>query len=435
MSRKIMLFLLFLFVLPGFLGRGAFSQSANPTVKDSTQRKLLELEKTIQELKAKIEKKEQENELKKLMEEASHLTTVKKKEVIGIGKRFHTGVRQQSALNPNISVSGDFFASVSSSKSEFINKPSEVSYGNNGFYLRELQLSLIAPLDPFTRGKTFISFTKDKIEVEEAYMEWLNLPLSMNLKIGLFKPEFGGLNRWHDHALPQFDRPKPLVNLFGHCGVEGFGVNGNFLLPRLLGADATTFDAAIIRGGNGFSFTKYGKYDLLFAGHFKNYYDVSRSTYFEFTLSGVTGKNDPLEKHSSYVGDLGLTLKWVPVGKSKYRTFEWRTELLYSKKETAGGDIESKGFFTSLQNKLNARWWISGRFDYSELPFNNSQKEWAATISLDFWQSEFVFYRLQYQYSNRDFTDAYGHIGSFPDESTLTFHVNWAMGPDKHEKY
>jgi hypothetical protein len=212
-------------------------------------------------------------------------------------------------------------------------------------------------------------------------------------------------------------------------------LNGNFLLPRLFGADATAFDVAVIRGGNGFSFTDDGKYNLLFAGHFKNYYDLSRSTYFEFTLSGVTGKNDPLEKYNSYVGDLGLTLKWVPIGKSKYRTFEWRTELLYSKRETAAGDIESKGFFTSLQNKLNARWWIAGRFDYSELPFDNNQKEWSATLCLDFWQSEFVFYRLQYQYSNRDFTDAYGYTGSFPDESTVTFHVNWAMGPHKHEKY
>lgn len=434
MYRKTLIFSVLLFMLLFWTANVAFSQQ-KATAQDSLEKKLMELQNEIQQLKDKLEKKEQEDEIKKLMEEASRLATVKKKEEISIGKRFHTGVRQQSKLNPNISVGGDFFGSVSSSKSEFINEPSEVSYGNNGFYLRELQLSLIAPLDPFTRGKTFISFSNGEVEVEEGYMEWLNLPLNMNLKIGKFKPEFGGLNRWHDHALPQFDRPKPLRYLFGMEGVAGFGVNGNFLLPRLLGADATTLDAAVIRGGNGFSFTDEGKYNLLYVGHFKNYYDISRSTYFEVTLSGVVGKNDPMEKYNSYVGDLGFTFKWVPIGRSKYRTFEWRTELLYSKRTTLGGDIVSRGMFTSLQNKLNARWWISGRWDYSELPFDSKQKEWSATICLDFWQSEFVYYRLQYQYSNRDFTEAYGFEGNFPNESTLTFSVIWAMGPHKHEKY
>jgi len=403
--------------------------------QDSTLQKLEQLARLVDELKTKVEKKEQEDELKKLMEQAKQLATVKRKETAGIGKRFHTGVRQQSVLNPNISASGDFFGSISTSKASFINKPSALTYGNNGFYLRELQLSLISPLDPFTRGKTFISMSAGEIDVEEAYLEWLNLPLNMNLKTGKFKAEFGGINRWHDHALPQFDRPRVLVNMFGQNGVGGLGLAGNFLLPRILGADATSFDASIIRGGNGLSFTDEGKFRLLYVGHLKNYYDLSRSTYFEFTLSGVAGRNDAAEKYNSYVGDLGLTLKWVPVGQSKYRTFEWRTELLYSRRETPNGNIDSKGFFTSLQNKLNARWWISARFDYSELPYDNKQSEWAITGCLDFWQSEFVYYRIQYQYSNRDFNNVMNFSGPYPDESTLTFHVNWAMGPHKHEKY
>ncbi len=411
------------------------ASKATAGTSDSTIQRVKQLEKLVGELKAKIEKKEQEDELKKLLQEAKQLSTVPKKESIGIGKRFHTGVRQQSALNPNISVGGDFFGSVSTSKADFINSPGNFSYGNNGFFLRELQISFIAPLDPFTRGKTFISMSGGDIDIEEAYMEWLNLPLNMNLKTGKFKAEFGGLNRWHDHALPQFDRPKALVNLFGHEGVEGFGFGANFLLPRLLGADASSFDAAIIRGGHGISFTDEGTYSLLAAGHLKNYYDLSRSTYFELTLSGVAGKNDPAEKYNSVVGDLGLTVKWVPVGRSKYRTFEWRTELLASRRETVSGNVNSKGFFTSLQNKLDARWWISGRFDYSELPYDNKQHEWALTGCIDFWQSEFVYYRVQYQYSKRDFAEVPGYSGPFPDESTITLHVNWAMGPHKHEKY
>ncbi|MCU0644508.1 MAG: hypothetical protein MUC94_09620, partial [bacterium] len=384
--------------------------------------------------KAKL-KKEQEDELKKLLEEANKLKTVEKKEETGVGKKFYSGERQQSGLNPNISVSGDFFGAISSSKSKFISQPSDVSYGNNRFELRELQIELVSPLDPFTRGKSFISMTKDEISIEEAYMEWLNLPANLNLKIGIFYTEFGTLNRYHDHALPQFDRPRVLVNMFSNKGLGGWGMAGNFLLPPLLWADASSFDISLINGGDDHSFTSEGKFNLLSVGQFKNYYDITDATYFEWSLSGAAGKNDASEKLWSYVGDLAFTVKWVPIGRSKYRTIDWKTELLFNYRETPTGHIQSKGFFTSLQNKLNARYWFSGRIGYSELPWDNNQHEWDFTTCLDFWQSEFVFYRFQYQYSLRDFTSYLDYAGPFPDDHTFLFHACWAMGPHKHEAY
>jgi len=66
-------------------------------------------------------------------------------------------------MNPNISLGGDFFTVVSTSKDDFISKPSDVSYGNNRMELREVELSLNSALDPFTRGKIHISFTEDAI--------------------------------------------------------------------------------------------------------------------------------------------------------------------------------------------------------------------------------------------------------------------------------
>lgn len=170
-------------------------------------------------------------------------------------------------------------------------------------------------------------------------------------------------------------------------------------------------------------------------GHFKNYYDITENTYFEWSLSGAAGKNDASEKLWSYVGDLAFTVKWVPIGRSKYRTIDWKTELLFSHRETPTGHIQSKGFYTSLQNKVNARYWLSGRIGYSELPWDNKQHEWDLTACLDFWQSEFVFYRFQYQYSLRQFTSYLNYAGPFPDDHTFLFHACWAMGPHKHEAY
>jgi len=405
------------------------------TIKESHELKVKELEKLIHEIKQQIEKKEKQDELQKLLEEANQLSTKVKEEEITVSKRFHSGVRSQQALNPNISLGGDFFAGYSSSNRAFITEPGDISYGNRRFEMREIEVSLQAPLDPFTRGKSFISITKEQISIEEAYMEWLNLPLNMNLKAGIFYAEYGPLNRYHDHALPQFDRPRALVNYFSNVGLSGWGVSLSFMLPTLLFADASNFDLAVINGGNNFSFTNEGKYNLLTVGQFKNYYDLSRDTYLEFRLSGAAGRNDPAEKYNSYIGSLGMILKWVPVGRSKYRTLDWKTEFLYGYYEELLKNIKSKGFYSSLQYKLDARFWLSGRVGYSELPYDNTQSEWDFTTCLDFWQSEFVFVRFQYQYNLRDIDNMKNYPGKLPNDHSFITQICWAMGPHKHEAY
>jgi len=439
------------------LSSAGIGQSANPArnssstnldslkkqlenLKENHELRIQELSDLINAIKTKIDRKEQEEEMQKLLEEATRLSTVETKEEHGVGHRFTSGLRQQQRLNPNVSVSGDFFGGVSSSKASSVDKPSTISYGNNGFYLRELQMTLIAPLDPFTRGKTFVSFLQNEnnkftLDIEEAYMEWLNLPGRMNLKVGIFNVEYGFLNRYHDHALPQFDRPKVLVDMFSNAPVGGFGFAGNFLLRPLFWANSSTLDLSVVQGGGGHSFTDEGKYRLLYSGNMVNFYEINRDTYFEWRLGSVLGHNDVAENYYSYVSNIGFAVKWVPVGRSKYRTIDWKTEFLLGRRDTPTGIVQSKGFYSSIQNKLNARWWISGRIGYSELPFDNEQHEWDFTGCADFWQSEFVFFRLQYQYSLREFTNVIGSPGPYPDDHSFIFHVCWAMGPHKHEAY
>ena len=390
------------------------------------------LDSLLLNLNIKEEEKQAESDLQKLLEEASQFAEREKEEEEDLSKKFHSGVRQQQGLNPNVSLGGDFFSAISSSKNDYISESGDVSYGNNGFFMREVELSLVAPLDPFTRGKTFISITKEEISIEEAYMEWLNLPLNMNLKIGIFYAEFGPLNRYHDHALPQFDRPRALVNLFSNKGLGGTGVASTFMLPEVIFADASSFDLAVINGTNTVDTFSFNNEGLLYIGQFKNYYDISRNSYIEFRLSGVTGKNHSVGDNRSYVGSLGVTYKWAPVGREKYRTIDWRTELLYSYRKENTGNITSKGFYTTLQNKLNARFWIGGRIGYSEMSYDAGQYEWDYSVNIDFWQSEFVFTRIQYQYNQRN---KYYTGTLLPDDHSLIIQVNWAMGPHKHEAY
>ena len=257
----------------------------------------------------------------------------------------------------------------------------------------------------------------------------------MNLKAGVFKSEFGLLNRYHDHALPQFDRPKALINLFGTGGLGGPGAAANFMLPAWM-SSASSFDVSLLMGSCDQSFRTAPATDLIITGQYLSYYDLSVSSYLEFRISGAGGRNDqPGGDYNSYIGSAGMTYKWAPVGREKYRTIDWKSEFLYSVQEFLDGQYKSYGFYSSIQNKLGARWWLSGRIGYSELPYDPGQNEWDFTLAVDFWESEFVFTRLQYQYNARDITSRRDLTGAIPSDHTVIIQVVWAMGPHKHEAY
>jgi len=205
-------------------------------------------------------------------------------------------------------------------------------------------------------------------------------------------------------TLPQFDRPRALVNLFEIEGLGGPGLAINFMLPALV-SHAASLDVSMIYGSSSQSFRPDSSPGLIFTAQYLNYFDLSASTYIETRISGAAGRNDHTEgAYNSYVGSAGLALKWAPVGREKYRTVDWKSEFLYSSQEYYDGNHKSIGFYSSMQYKLNSRFWLSGRIGYSEIPYDPSQSEWDFTFLVDFWQSEFVFTRLQYQYNDRSIT-------------------------------
>jgi len=427
MILKRLFIFLFLLIIPLLL----FAQSENKQDNQKEEQKLEEKINTLQDRIKELEQYKEDQEIKALLQEADGLSREEKKEEdINFGTRFFTGARKQSGLNPNLTLECDMYAAYGKSKHPYNTEPSEFSQGSRNFFLREFELNINAPLDPYTRAKVFISYEGDEVSIEEGYMIWLNCPLNMNLKAGEFKAQFGKFNRWHDHALPQFDKPRVLVNFFGNTSLKGFGVAGNFLLPSLF-AKVNELDLEVIRGGMGHSFQERGD-NLIFVSHLKNYYDLSKSTYFEMGFSAALGKSADhegaynAEKYNSLVGGADLTLSWFPPERAKYRSLEWRSEILYSKRETPDEDVYSWGAFTSLEYRLSVSFLTSVRLDYSQLPWNNDLEEKGIAATLDFWQSEFVRVRLQYSYIDRNFAEG---------DSQIIFQTSWALGPHKHEKY
>ena len=405
--------------------KSQYQQRGNDSLRINYQTKILELSKRLKKLEEEQEKERKQSELQKLIQQADHLTKQKKQEESDINRKFHSGLRQQSALNPNISIGGDFYAAYGTSESEYNRVPSETSWGTGNMFLREVELAVESALDPFSRAKAFFGIDTDGIEVEEAYGQWLNFPLNMNLKIGQFKTQFGKLNRYHTHALPQFESPLVLTRFLGIEGLDGFGLSGNFLLPSLI-ANVNELDIEFITGGKNPSFSDQGKRNFIYIGHLKNFYDLNRSTYIEMGLSGATGYNDPEKTYRTILAGADLTVKWSPPDRAKYRGAEWMTEVLYSNRKTPEKDINAWGIYSSLQYRLSAWWIASIRLDYTQLPYDNSLEEKGAALAFDFWQSEFVFFRFQYTLIDRNFDE---------NDNRFIVQTNWAMGPHKHEAY
>ncbi len=271
---------------------------------DSLLMRIMELEQRMEEMSRQLQEQKQEEELKELLMEADRLSSRTEEKQVDVSKKYFSGVRQQQGLNPNVSFGMDFFYGLSSANQASVTEPGHLSYGSDGIFLREAELSLVAPLDPFARGKGFLTASPDGFSVDEVYLEWLNLPLNATLKTGIFKPEFGLLNRYHDHALPQFDRPRPLINLFEKEGLVGPGLAAGFMLPAWI-SHASLLDISMIYAGSSQSFRPDTSRGLIYIAQYLNYYDLTASTYLEARLSAAAGRNgQPGGTFNSWVGSV-----------------------------------------------------------------------------------------------------------------------------------
>jgi hypothetical protein len=112
--------------------------------------------------------------------------------------QFVSRQRNQSAMNPEISATGDVQFSAQSDVEGL------------DLQLAEVEVALQATLDPYSYTKIFLTWGEDEVGVEEAYIYWTGLPGKLRADVGKYRMAVGDLNRWHRHALPETNYP--LVN-------------------------------------------------------------------------------------------------------------------------------------------------------------------------------------------------------------------------------
>ena len=296
--------------------------------------------------------------------------------------------RSTLSFNPDIGVIGDFQGSY-------------ISKGNKNFnaYLNETELSLQATVDPYARADFFLSFARDPetgkygVEVEEGYLTTLSLPAQLQLKVGKFREAVGRINPTHPHALPFIDLPNAYVNYFGEEGLNDEGASLSWLIPN-----KKFYQEIVFQVTSGLSespsFYRGDNNRLIYLGHLKNFFTLSDNATLELGLTGITGPNDSSRTTSIAAAD--LTYKWKPVQMNTYRSITWQSEFYYGHANLMENlSINSFGLYSFLQYQLAKRWFLTGRYDYAQKPYDKNIVEQAYSLTGGWYATEFSKIELE----------------------------------------
>ncbi|HEX9699063.1 MAG TPA: hypothetical protein VGD06_06335 [Acidobacteriota bacterium] len=334
------------------------------------------------------------------------------------GQRFSSQTRNLNQLNPEISATGDVFGVIA-------NRTGDPEA--NQFRFAEFEVALQAPLDPYSAAKFFVVHEEGEVKLEEGYIEYNALPGGLSVKAGEMRLDWGKLNRWHQHGLPQADRPLAHLAILGEEGLTGLGGSVSWLTPSFLG-DYNEVIVQVTNDNNDVAFSGRGFDQPVFLIHETNYFDISPATYVEIGLSAATGTADFEGELRSQVYGADWNFNWAPPETALYRGFELRGELLWQRRDTPVGTISSTGAYTYGVFKLNRRSYVGLRGDWTELPEEPGESLWGASPYFEWWQSEWARFRIQYSYNSRQ-------LEAPEPEHKFYFQLTWAIGPHKHEKY
>jgi hypothetical protein len=324
---------------------------------------------------------------------------------------FVSRQRNLNVLNPEISATTDIQVQV------------REGHQQDNFFVREFEASLQASLDPYSATKVFLAIEDDHIEVEEGYLYYSGLPGRLRLDIGKFRQQVGDLNRWHRHALPETEYPLVYQRYLSEEGLGGVGLSLYTSLPvSLFGGthevwlQGTSAESEALFAGSG---------EPALLGRLQNFWQLTRSVYTQLGVTAIRGHSEDSSLTTRLAG-LDFRLTWRPPNMGIRREVTLRAEGYQLRSKIASTATNRYGAFADLQFRASQRWILGVRYDYVESFRGPQSDEWQLTPAITWWQSEFVYLRLQAERHHDPLTG---------NNDRLVFQTVWAMGPHKHETY
>ena len=311
----------------------------------------------------------------------------------------------------DIGVSGDFVADLTSARVE---RRQEGTFPGqeNRFIPREVELSLFGRVDPYASAVVRISAGEESstnapasrdlnVNLDEANVTLLTLPLGTTARFGLMRPRFGTLNTVHQDDLPQVDRPDVLTQFFGPEEMDGeSGLEAFWVLPL---SNYNELSVGIFNGDNEVAFGRGSLRKPLVMGRWRTFFEFEERGGLQLDFSAASGFTSDNQRNT-LVG-LGAKYKWAPSG-SGFPVFTLAGEALAGFRNVSATDagpsgarhLERWGAYLYGQYDLNRHWAAGLRGDWTELP-TAPGREWAISPYLQFKPSEFLRFRVQYKHT------------------------------------
>ena len=299
------------------------------------------------------------------------------------------------ALNPDISVIGDFIGALGGNSQQNAVSLQPIP----AFQMHESEVGFQSIIDPYARGDFFISFGEEGVNLEEGYITFTALPGSFVAKVGKMRSAFGKVNMMHNHVLPWVERPLVSNNLVaGEDGIDDAG----FSIERILPAPKGIFLEAtgqLFRGDSGDVFHSSQRSDVSTVAHLRGYRDITESTNVDLGISYARGHNDLGTNFLTHLYGVDATVRWKPLRRSIYHSFVGRAEFIRSDRQQFPTTQKAFGFYASGDYQLARRWFLGGRYDHSDRSRDAAVTDKGGSIVLTYWPSEFSQLRGQYRFT------------------------------------
>jgi hypothetical protein len=316
------------------------------------------------------------------------------------------GAAAAKALNPDISMIGDFIAGAG--HNPIVKTPA--------FEMHESELGIQAIIDPYSRGDFFLTFGEEGVNLEEGFITFTALPAGFVARAGKMRAYFGKVNTLHNHVLPWVDRPLVTQNLVGNeDGIDDAGISVAHIIPAPKNW-YMEFTGQGFRGDSGDVFTSTVKNDLSVVGHLRAYRDLTDNSNLDLGTSYSRGHNLFGSPFVTNLYGIDATYRWKPLQRAIYRSFVARSEFIWRQQDqpgqivltcslitcpanTAPGFQRAFGFYVSGDYQFARRWFIGARGDRSDRPFNAALTDKGGSLLLTYWPSEFSQIRGQYRFT------------------------------------
>ncbi|MCD6073139.1 MAG: hypothetical protein K0Q70_22 [Rhodospirillales bacterium] len=362
MRRKFGFTAVFGGILTGFL--------AYPGPIAAQEADLSAVRRQIEALKSDYEGKIRDLEQRLAKTESNTAKIEAKTDKIAAAPPSKDGATNANAFNPSISavLNGGYthFGDDPAGRARipgFVTPP-ESSLGKRGFSLSESELQFKANVDQALAAQLTLAVSGDnEVEVEEAFIESLSLPLGLTAKGGRFLSGIGYLNQKHAHDWEFIDAPLPYVAFLGNQYRDD-GVQLRWLAPTDMFLE---FGGELFRGDNfPGSNSSHGKGAYSSFVHFGD--DIGASSSWQAGLSYLrteargrdlgVANDDGAEVFNGFdnLGIASLVYKWAPDGNPTERNLKLSGEYFFQR--------ESGSFDGAPVNRDNDGWYLQGVYQF-----------------------------------------------------------------------